>query len=92
MQDPAKPDRLLVYYEGVNVPHDATPGHSKYGLAYSPLVPAGMSGVGSVTTRSVDVLAGSDYDFQFCLCLPLPELANVLDCSRHSNVGRIRGR
>ena len=33
LPDPANPDRLLIYYEGVNVPHDDSVGHSKYGLA-----------------------------------------------------------
>ena len=53
--DPKHPGRLLVYYEGVNVPHNLSPGHSRYGLAYSPAVPAGLSGVGEVATRFVAV-------------------------------------
>ena len=30
------------YYQGDDVPHDKSPGHTQYGLAYSPKVPAGL--------------------------------------------------
>ena len=43
---------------GVNVPHDLSAGHSRYGLAYSPRVPAGLHGTGDVVTREVDVSSG----------------------------------
>ena len=54
--DPHNSSRLLVYYEGVDVPHDQSEGHSAIGLAYSPRIPAGYGGgVGSLTTRELEV-------------------------------------
>jgi hypothetical protein len=33
--DPWNAERLLIYYEGVNVPHDQSPGHSFLSLSLS---------------------------------------------------------
>jgi hypothetical protein len=44
--DPHDPERMLLYYRGSDGPHGD--GHSRIGLAYSPRIPAGMAGVGTL--------------------------------------------
>ena len=35
---------------GTDVPDSKSPGHTSYGLAYSPWIPAGLGGTGSLRT------------------------------------------
>ena len=53
--DPHDPERMLLYYRGSDGPHGD--GHSRIGLAYSPRIPAGMAGIG--TLQASRLLVGS---------------------------------